>query len=65
MGVVLLLMTIGGLFVAGILLVIAFWTKINWLKTFVFGGVTVWFFFYRDFVFRRLDFQRRKIARAE
>lgn len=46
MGVILLAMTIGGLFVAGILLIIAFWKKIDWLKTFVLGGVTVWFVFY-------------------
>ncbi|MGC2234556.1 MAG: DUF4352 domain-containing protein [Pyrinomonadaceae bacterium] len=46
MGVILLAMTIGGLFVAGILLIIAFWKKIDWLKTFVLGGVTVWFAFY-------------------
>lgn len=46
MGVLLLLMTIGGLFVAGILLIVAFWKKIDWLKTFVLGGVTVWLVFY-------------------
>jgi hypothetical protein len=42
MGVVLLAMTIGGLIVAAILLIIAFWKKINWLRTFVLGGVTTW-----------------------
>jgi hypothetical protein len=46
MGVILLAMTIGGLFVAAILLVVAIWKKIDWLKTFVLGGVTVWFAFY-------------------
>jgi hypothetical protein len=46
MGVILMAMTIGGLFVAAILLVVAVWKKIGWLKTFVLGGVMVWFAFY-------------------
>ena len=46
MGAVLLVMTIGGLSAAAILLIVAFWKKIGWLKTFVLGGVTVWFVFY-------------------
>jgi hypothetical protein len=46
MGVILMLMTIGGLIVAVILLVIAFITKKSWLKKFVMGGVAVWFIFY-------------------
>lgn len=46
MGVLLMLMTIGGLFVAAILLIVSFWKKINWLKKFVFGGIAVWFGFY-------------------
>ncbi len=41
MGTLLMLMTIGGLFFAAILLVVAIWKKIAWLKTFVVGGVTV------------------------
>ena len=44
-------MTIGGLFIALILLVVAFWKKLNWLKKFVFGGVAVWFVFYVAMLF--------------
>lgn len=51
MGVLLMLMTIGGLFVGAILLVAAFWKKIIWLKKFVFGGVAVWFVFYAAMLF--------------
>lgn len=43
MGVILMLMTIGGLFIAAILLIISYFAKLNWLRTFVLGGVTVWF----------------------
>ena len=46
MGVLLMLMTIGGLVVAGVLLVIAFITGKGWLRNFVLGGVAVWFVFY-------------------
>jgi len=46
MGVLLMLMTIGGLITAAILLIIAIATKRSWLKKFVFGGVAVWFAFY-------------------
>jgi hypothetical protein len=42
MGVILMAMTIGGLFVAACLLVISFVTKKTWLRTFVLGGVTTW-----------------------
>ena len=42
MGVLLLLMTICGLAAATILLIYAFWTKTNWLKSFVSGGVVIW-----------------------
>ncbi len=42
MGVILLVMTIGGLIIAAILLAVSYFAKLNWLKTFVFGGVTVW-----------------------
>ncbi len=42
MGVVLLAMTIGGLVVAAIVLVIAYAGKIDWLKTFVLGGIFTW-----------------------
>jgi hypothetical protein len=51
MGVLLMLMTVGGLFVAAILLVVAFWKKLNWLKKFVFGGIVVWFVFYGIMLF--------------
>lgn len=46
MGVLLMLMTIGGLATALVLLVIAVATKKNWLRNFVVGGVAVWFVFY-------------------
>jgi hypothetical protein len=42
MGVVLMAMTIGGLFAAAILLIFARFSKISWLRTFVLGGVTTW-----------------------
>lgn len=42
MGVILLAMTIGGLIVAAILLAISYFAKLNWLKTFVLGGLTTW-----------------------
>ncbi|MBX7170745.1 MAG: hypothetical protein K1X72_07285 [Pyrinomonadaceae bacterium] len=46
MGVLLMLMTIGGLIAAAILMTVAIWKKLNWLKKFVIGGVAVWFAFY-------------------
>jgi len=45
MGMLLMLMTIGGLLVAGILLAVSIWTGKTWLRNFVFGGVAVWFVF--------------------
>ena len=51
MGVLLMLMTIGGLLVAAILLIISFWTKKKWLTKFVVGGVAVWFVFYVAMLF--------------
>ena len=41
-----MLMTIGGVFIAAILLVISLWTKKIWLMNFVVGGVAIWFVFY-------------------
>ena len=46
MGVLLMLMTIGGLLMALVLFVIALITKKTWLRNFVFGSVAVWFVFY-------------------
>ena len=46
MGVLLMLMTIGGLFVAVILLVAASLTRKAWLAKFTIGGVAVWLGFY-------------------
>lgn len=46
MGVLLMLMTIGGLVAAFLLLGIARWMKKRWLRDFVLGGVAVWFVFY-------------------
>lgn len=46
MGVLLMLMTIGGLVVAAVLFAISIYSKTTWLRNFVFGGVAVWFVFY-------------------
>ena len=51
MGVLLILMTIGGLIVAAILFVISIWKKMDWLKKFVLGGVVVWLVFYAAMLF--------------
>ena len=41
MGVILMLITIGGLLTAFVLLIIAFLRKIGWLKKFVGGGILI------------------------
>ena len=46
MGLLLMLMTVGGLIVAAILLAIAWLNESTWLKKFVLGGVAIWFGFY-------------------
>jgi len=46
MGVLLMLMTMGGLIVAGVLFVAALVTKLRWLVKFTIGGVAVWLVFY-------------------
>lgn len=46
MGVLLMLMTIGGLMVAAILLVTSLITKKAWLTKFTLGGIAIWFVFY-------------------
>ena len=46
MGLLLMLMTIGGLGLAFILLIIAVWTKQVWLSKFIPGAVAVWLVFY-------------------
>jgi hypothetical protein len=51
MGVLLMLMTIGGLLMAVVLMVIAIITKKTWLRNFVVGGVAVWFVFYAVMLF--------------
>ena len=51
MGVLLMLMTIGGLIVAAILLIISLWTRKKWLAKFVVGGVAVWLVFYAAMLF--------------
>ena len=45
-GVLLILMTIGGLVLAAILLGISFITSSSWLRSFVLGCVAIWFGFY-------------------
>lgn len=51
MGVLLMLMTIGGLIVAAFLLAISLFTKKAWLTKFTLGGVAVWFVFYVAMLF--------------
>ena len=46
MGVLLMLMTIGGLIVAGILFAVALYAGKVWLRNFVCQGVLIWFVFY-------------------
>jgi len=46
MGVLLMLMTVGGVMAAIVLLFVSYLAKMTWLRTFVFGGVAVWFVFY-------------------
>lgn len=46
MGVLLMLLTIGGIFAAVVLLAISFFMKIAWLRKFTLGGVAVWLVFY-------------------
>ena len=51
MGVLLMLMTIGGLITAIVLLGISVFTKRIWLGKFVFGAVAVWLVFYAILLF--------------
>lgn len=51
MGVLLMLMTIGGVITAFILLMISIFTKKAWLRKFVFGAVAAWFVFYTILLF--------------
>jgi len=51
MGVIFIVMTIGGLFLAAVLLIVARATKKVWLKPFVFGGLTTWFAAYLFLLF--------------
>jgi hypothetical protein len=51
MGVLLMLMTIGGLLTAVILLIVAVVSEKGWLRNFVIGGVAVWFVFYAAMLF--------------
>lgn len=51
MGMIMMLMTICGLIIAGILLAVAYMTQKDWLKTFVLGGVTSWLVGYAILLF--------------
>lgn len=51
MGVLLMLMTIGGLVAAGVMLAIALIGKKAWLAKFTLGGVAIWFVFYIAMLF--------------
>jgi hypothetical protein len=46
MGVLLMLMTIGGVVLAAILLVVSLFTQSTWLRNFTLGSVAIWFAFY-------------------
>jgi len=51
MGMLLVLMTTGGLAAAVIVLAVSIQTQKIWLRNFVFGGVAVWFVFYLAMLF--------------
>src|SRR4051812_8956810 len=51
MGVLLMLMTIGGVVVAAILFVAALYTGKRWLAKFALGGLVVWVVFYAAMLF--------------
>src|SRR5688572_27680689 len=51
MGVLLMVMTIGGLVVAAIVLAVSAYTRKTWLRNFVLGGVTVWLMVYAVMLF--------------
>lgn len=51
MCVFLLMITIGGSIIAAILLIVSYFTKKTWLRTFVLGGVSVWFASYAILLF--------------
>jgi hypothetical protein len=56
----LLFMTICGSVLAVVLLVYAFWTNKNWLKSFVLGGVVIWFTGYAILLFAASLFSEEK-----
>lgn len=56
-----MLMTIGGLFVAGVLFVAALYTGKAWLAKFVAGGVVVWFVFYGVMLLGASFFSKEKL----
>lgn len=60
MGVLMLLMTICGLIAAVVLLVYAFWTNKDWLKSFVLGGVMIWLAGYAILLFAVSFFSEEK-----
>src|ERR1044072_5944482 len=51
MGVLLMLMTIGGVLAAAVLLAISLVMRKAWLRNFVLGGVTVWLVVYAIMLF--------------
>ena len=51
MSVLMMFSTIAGLFVAAILLIVAFWKGVDWLKKFVLGAAAIWFVFYAAMLF--------------
>jgi hypothetical protein len=66
MGVLLMLMTIGGVIAAMILFIVSLVTKKAWLRNFVFGGVAVWFGLYAVLLFGfSLSSQEKMLALNE
>ncbi len=61
MGVVLMIMTIGGLIVATVLLAISYFTKKTWLRIFVLGGITTWLVGYVILLFVGSIFSEEKM----
>lgn len=60
MGVVLLMMTIGGLIVAVILLAVSYFAKLKWLQTFILGGSAAWLIGYVILLFVASFFSEEK-----
>ena len=66
MGVLMMLLTIGGIVLALILLAVSIYLKKQWLRNFVFGAVGIWFVFYFVMLFGfSLTSQEKNLALNE